>query len=234
MRDQQKSRKYYEVILDWFKQQLSTGALKEGDAIPSERDLASQFGVSRVPVREALRILEYIGIVSNCSDGMIIQHVDAQIMAPQINFASEITRETMENLFEVRVFLESSAAYYAAIRRTEKDLSGLKESIGLMADACLNRVQSDEKVIQASHDFHLKVIQAVKNPVLENVYRSLYDLLEISKYYTLNVADNLDATLMEHEAIYYKIRDAEADMASKYIQLHLMHAKKKLLQQNHD
>ena len=233
MKDQQKkSLKYYEIILEWFKQQLTTGALKEGDSIPSERDLAAQFGVSRVPVREALRILEYIGIVTNSSDGMIIQHVDAQMMAPKINFASEITRETMENLFEVRVFLESAAAYYAAIRRTEDDLRGLKKSIDLMADACLNGSQNDEEVIQASHDFHFKVIRTAKNPVLENVYRNLYDLLEISKRYTLNPADNLDSTLMDHEAIYYKIQDKDADMASKYMKLHLTRAKKKLLQQN--
>ena len=57
------SNKYYEIILDWFKQQLMSGELKEGDVIPSERELAARFGVSRVPVREALRILEYIGIV---------------------------------------------------------------------------------------------------------------------------------------------------------------------------
>lgn len=232
MKDQQKkSLKYYEIILEWFKQQLTTGALKEGDSIPSERDLAAQFGVSRVPVREALRILEYIGIVTNSSDGMIIQHVDAQMMAPKINFASEITRETMENLFEVRVFLESAAAYYAAIRRTEGDLRGLKESIDLMADACLNGSQNDEEVIQTSHDFHFKVIRMAKNPVLENVYRNLYDLLEISKHYTLNPADNLDSTLMDHEAIYYKIQDRDADMASKYMKLHLTRAKKKLLRQ---
>ena len=162
---------------------------------------------------------------------MIIQHVDAQMMAPKINFASEITRETMENLFEVRVFLESAAAYYAAIRRTEGDLRGLKESIDLMADACLNESQNDEEVIQTSHDFHFKVIRMAKNPVLENVYRNLYDLLEISKHYTLNPADNLDSTLMDHEAIYYKIQDRDADMASKYMKLHLTRAKKKLLRQ---
>ena len=65
--------KYYEVILDWFRQQILSGQMKEGDTIPSERELAAQFGVSRVPVREALRILEYIGIISNGADGMIIQ-----------------------------------------------------------------------------------------------------------------------------------------------------------------
>ena len=52
------SNKYYETILDWFKSQIMSGELKEGDTIPSERELATRFGVSRVPVREALRILE--------------------------------------------------------------------------------------------------------------------------------------------------------------------------------
>ena len=48
------SNKYYETILDWFKSQIMSGELKEGDTIPSERELATRFGVSRVPVREAL------------------------------------------------------------------------------------------------------------------------------------------------------------------------------------
>ena len=103
--------KYYEVILDWFRQQILSGQMNEGDTIPSERELAAQFGVSRVPVREALRILEYIGIISNGADGMIIQRVDVQLFTPGANFATEITQETIENLFEVRIFLESAAAY---------------------------------------------------------------------------------------------------------------------------
>ena len=57
------SNKYYETILDWFKSQIMSGELKEGDTIPSERELATRFGVSRVPVREALRILEYLSLI---------------------------------------------------------------------------------------------------------------------------------------------------------------------------
>ena len=79
------SNKYYETILDWFKSQIMSGELKEGDTIPSERELATRFGVSRVPVREALRILEYIGIVSNTADGMTVQKVDIQLL-PQGEF----------------------------------------------------------------------------------------------------------------------------------------------------
>ena len=126
--------KYYEVILDWFRQQILSGQMKEGDPIPSERELASQFGVSRVPVREALRILEYIGIINNGPDGMTIQRVDVQLFTPGANFATEITQETIENLFEVRIFLESAAAYYAALRHTDEDIVQIREAIQAMYD----------------------------------------------------------------------------------------------------
>lgn len=222
------SNKYYEIILDWFKAQIMSGELKEGDTIPSERELATKFGVSRVPVREALRILEYIGIVSNTVDGMTVQKVDIQLLNPKANFASEITMETIENLFEVRIFLESAAAYYAAKRRTDEDIRLMHESIQQMLSAIDNPDRDNDAMIKASHDFHFHVINAAKNPVLDNMYRNLYDLLEISKQYTIHSNHVSSSTLMDHEAILYKIESGNADEASKYMKFHLSRAMKKL------
>lgn len=222
------SNKYYEIILDWFKAQTISGALKEGDIIPSERELAAQFGVSRVPVREALRILEYIGIISNTPDGMQVQKVDAQMFQLNTNFATEITRETLENLFEVRTFIESAAAYQAALRRTEEDLQHMRESIRQMSAVIDSADKDEEELIRASHQFHFQVVSAVHNPVLDNVYRSLYDLLQISKEYTLHVDCVSHSTLLDHEAILYKIESQDAEEASKYMQYHLSRAMTKL------
>ena len=155
------------MILDWFRQQILSGQMKEGDTIPSERELAAQFGVSRVPVREALRILEYIGIISNGADGMIIQRVDVQLFTPGANFATEITQETIENLFEVRIFLESAAAYYAALRHTDEDIEQIRNAITAMSAAIDDPDADSEAFTRSSHAFHLRVIAAAKNPVLE-------------------------------------------------------------------
>ena len=222
------ANKYYEKILDWFKQQLISGELREGDPVPSERELAALFGVSRVPVREALRILEYIGIVENSPDGMIIQRVDIQLLNPKANFASEITMETLENLFEVRIFLESAAAYYAAERRTGADIMRMQESIRQMSAAIDNPDADATALIKSSHDFHFHVIAAAKNPVLENMYRNLYELLEVSKQYTMRSTQVSDATLMDHEAILYKIESGNGEEASRYMKFHLTRALKKL------
>lgn len=222
------SNKYYEIILDWFKQQIIAGELKPGDVVPSERELANLFGVSRVPVREALRILEYIGIVSNGSGGMLIQKVDIQLLSPRVNFASEITMEMLENLFEVRIFLETAAAYYAAQRRTSEDIVQMRESIRQMSAAIDNPEADSKELIYASHQFHFHVIAAAKNPVLENIYRNLHDLLEVSKQYTLRPTHVSDATLMDHEAILYKIENGDSEEASRYMKYHLLRALKKL------
>lgn len=221
--------KYYEVILDWFRQQILSGQMKEGDPIPSERELASQFGVSRVPVREALRILEYIGIINNGPDGMTIQRVDVQLFTPGANFATEITQETIENLFEVRIFLESAAAYCAALRHTDEDIVQIREAIQAMSVAIDDPESDSESLTRSSHAFHLRVITAAKNPVLENLYRSLYDLLEISKQYTMRPESVSDSTLMDHEAILYKIESGNAEDASKYMKFHLSRALKRVM-----
>ena len=221
-----KTNKYYETILDWFRQQLNSGALKEGDVIPSERELASRFGVSRVPVREAFRILEYIGIISNEPDGMTVKAVNMQQMNLKADFARDVTMETLENLFEVRIILETEAAYYAAIRRTDEDIKKMRTTLARMS-ALLKKPDGDEEtLIQYSHEFHFSVIASAKNPVLENLYRNMYDLLEISKEYTLSSVS--ESTLMDHEAILYKIELGDSAEASRYMKLHLMQALKKL------
>ena len=130
-----KKEAYYEKILDWFKDQLITGALKEGDIVPSERDLAAQFGVSRVPVREALHILEFSGTISKTSGGMKIQVVNKQWVQPQVGFSPQMTQQSLEYLFEVRIFLESSAAQYAALRRTDEDIAQMRATIQKMLTA---------------------------------------------------------------------------------------------------
>ena len=190
--------KYYEVILDWFRQQILSGQMKEGDPIPSERELASQFGVSRVPVREALRILEYIGIINNGPDGMTIQRVDVQLFTPGANFATEIIVQ-------------------------------IREAIQAMSVAIDDPESDSESLTRSSHAFHLRVITAAKNPVLENLYRSLYDLLEISKQYTMRPESVSDSTLMDHEAILYKIESGNAEDASKYMKFHLSRALKRVM-----
>ena len=118
------------------------------------------------------------------------------------NFATEITQETIENLFEVQNFPGIRKRH--TTRRfwhTDEDIVQIREAIQAMSVAIDDPESDSESLTRSSHAFHLRVITAAKNPVLENLYRSLYDLLEISKQYTMRPESVSDSTLMDHEAI---------------------------------
>ena len=129
----------------------------------------------------------------------------------------------------MRIFLESAAAYYAALRHTDEDIEQIRNAITAMSAAIDDPDADSEAFTCSSHAFHLRVIAAAKNPVLENLYRSLYDLLEISKQYTMRPESVSDSTLMDHEAILYKIESGNADDASKYMKFHLSRALKRVI-----
>lgn len=219
----------YEKILAWFKEQTATGVLKEGDVIPSERELAAQFNVSRVPVREALHILEFAGAIAKAPEGMKIQAANSRWVQPQVSFSHQVTQETLKNLFEVRIFLESAAAQYAAQRRTDEDIAEMRGTILEMLTAMNDSEQADnEEIIKASHRFHRCMIRAAKNPILEEIYGNLFELLQYSKQHTLTVHRDLRSTVMDHEAILSRIESGNAAEAGQYVRFHLERALERL------
>ena len=78
MASKENGSRYYEIIIDDIKSMILRGELKQGDRVPSERELAEKFNVSRVPIREALKILEYMGIIdSTQGDGTYVAKLHA-------------------------------------------------------------------------------------------------------------------------------------------------------------
>ena len=87
----------------------------------------------------------------------------------------------------------------------------MRQSLEEMLKAIEDPEREETELIAASHKFHFYVIEAAKNPVLENIYRNLFELLEVSKQYTLNRERVSSATLMDHEAILAKIEAKKPD-----------------------
>jgi GntR family transcriptional repressor for pyruvate dehydrogenase complex len=213
--------RYYEKIIESIRNMMINGTLSAGGKLPPERELAEMFNVSRVPVREALKVLEYLGVIQNIrGDGMYLQNIDVASLIDKIDFAIETSGDTIQELFEVREALETKAAKLAAIRRTEKDIMEISKTITEMEQ----KIQAGQDVMETSHRFHSAVIKAAKNKVLYSVYEYLNEFLRASKEVTMRHAGRPKKSLEFHKMILERIIEQDAEGATNCMLEHLLEA----------
>lgn len=217
--------RYYEYVIDSIKGMITRGELKCGERIPSERDLAARFNVSRVPIREALKILEYMGVLdSSRGDGTYVKNITVEDLVGRLDFPVAATADTLMDLLELRISLETFAAYYAAQRRTDEDLAALGQTIEDMREAKKNpNMDGDgiQKLREISHEFHRLLVRSAHNSVLASVYENLYELLDVSRQFTTSGSGISYNSILAHEAVFNKIIQQDADGARGAMEEHL-------------
>jgi len=211
--------RYYEIIIQKINDMILKGTLQDGDNLPSERELAEMFRTSRVPVREAIKILEFLGIVEIIDgEGTFISSIEIPSLMDKIFFGFKIDDQTLPELFEIRVLLEGYAAGRAAKRRSEADLNMLKQSIEDMTNA---QLYTDD-LLQASKDFHNTVVRAAQNSILNDIYQFLSELVEMSRQKTLVEQGQLSIAIKYHQKIYAMIKDQDEEKAESLMREHLI------------
>lgn len=221
---------FYHKIVEDIKKLIVQGSLKAGMKLPSERVLAEQFGVSRVPVREALKTLEFMGIVQHVrGDGVYIRSVQIHDLLQHVEFAVQDNtadiQQTLEELFEVREAIEVKAAQLAAIRRTEKDLQILQNAVFAME----NDVKMHRNHKQSSMDFHSGIINASQNKILCRINEALINLHWLSRQKSAEEGGRGSIALDFHSKLLEAIRQKDALSAGILMKEHLLQAKQALL-----
>lgn len=213
--------KLYTKIIDSIKEMIQDGKLKSGDKLPPERELANLFQVSRVPVREAIKILEYIGVVQNVrGKGMYIRSINVDDLLETINFALLPPEESILDLFEAREAIELQAVRLAAIRRTEADLASMEKTIQEMEE----EIKSGRHGTKPSLEFHTAILRASKNKILHQMNSFFLDLLEWSRKKTLLTYEQQVETLNAHKRILKKITEQDAEGCTQLMLEHLRDA----------
>ena len=196
------------------------GRLKPGDFLGSENDLAEQFGVSRITVRDALRSLSATGLVeirqgagggARIAEGNLDHFADA--LALQLRLAAVGTEETIG----AQTAIEGMAAELAAENRTSDDLEQLEAAIQRASGV----VDHPAAFTEASLGFHLAVAEASHNRALAALLRALRHVVWPTggnKHTTRGVALRVQAT---HRAIYERIKARDGDGAREAMSDHL-------------
>ena len=168
-------------ISDVIAQQLETmiieGTLKPGQRLPSERDLAKQFDVSRPSVREAIQKLAAKGILESRQGGgnYVSERLGRGFSDPLLELLANHP-EAQYDLLEFRHALEGLCAYYAALRSTEVDRENIRARHTELQQ--FHDKKDFAKEVVADVEFHLAIAEAAHNMVLLHMMRALFDLLK--------------------------------------------------------
>lgn len=206
-------------IIRQIRELISSGQLSPGDRLPAERLLSERFGVGRTYVRDAIRKLEFYGIVKTLpQSGTVVSGLGIIALEGLITDVLQLEGTDFHALVETRILLETNSAHFAAIRRTDDDLVAIKKSLQAYESAVeAGRPSAEEDLM-----FHLKIVEAAKNSVLMSLMMIVTP--DILTYFTQNnvCAGNRPlSALEEHYEILKCIQLKDSAAAEQSMRKHL-------------
>jgi len=203
---------------------IDSSELKPGDRLPSERELALGFKVSRTVIREAIRSLGAKGVLEVSSgSGARIVPVSPKTASDAFRLYVQSARAaegkdgiTYEHVDQVRELLEGAIAHLAAQKRTEAHLAEMHASIDAMRE-----VQSLEEASRSDVLFHRTLAAATGNPLFALIYDSLDPILLEIRMKTLHADDRREHAAAEHERILECVSQQDAQGALQAMNEHL-------------
>jgi GntR family transcriptional repressor for pyruvate dehydrogenase complex len=214
-----RSSRLYEQIVQQVEDSIHKGALKPGDQLPPERELAQQFGVSRTAVREAVKALHEKGLVEAYPGrGTFITDGTSYSMRQSLDRMMKVEQtEGSAFLAEVREILEPEIAALAATRADDEDLASMREQVAVMDGAC----KDPDAFIEADLDFHLALAEAAANPIILSLIDSIVGLLREQRMGIFQVEGGPERGQHHHKKILKAVEQRDAAGARAAMKAHL-------------
>jgi GntR family transcriptional repressor for pyruvate dehydrogenase complex len=212
VRQVRKTKVYHEIVAQ-IRELIAAGRIKPGDRLPPERELAELFKASRNSVRDAIRVLEQMGLIeSRQGDGTYVRSVSADELAEPLALMLLQSRTQMRELWEVRRVLEPALAEFAASRITDDELDELETIL----EAQRRKVEGGFTALEEDIGFHYRIAEAARNTVMLRALDTLVDLLRQSRERSLQQHDRPAYSLAGHKRILAALRrrDPEASRAA--------------------
>ncbi len=198
-----------ELVFDSLRKAIILGKLKPGERL-MEIQLAEEMGVSRTPVREAIRKLELEGFV---------------VMVPRRGaYVAGVSVKDIADVFEVRSALEGLAAGLAAERITEEEMEELEKAIYAISgeDDLLTVVKKD-------NEFHELIYKASRNHRLAQIITNLSEQINRFRLTSLSVPGRLKIAVDEHKKIIEAISERNVELSNKLASEHMENAEQNLI-----
>jgi GntR family transcriptional repressor for pyruvate dehydrogenase complex len=212
-------KKPVDIIIQQIKDLISSRVLKPGNRLPSERALVERFGVGRGHIREAIKKLEFYGILKTLpQSGTIVASLGVKALEGLISNVLNLEKEDFESLMETRGFLEVHAARLAAMRASNAEV----DEIAKTHNEFRRQVENENPGLEEDLLFHLKIAECSKNSVLGSLISLITpDIITLSR--DLNTCRNgrFLLALKEHESILEGIQRRKPEKAAEAMAEHI-------------
>lgn len=198
------------VLFSQLQKDILTGKLKAGQKL-TEQELCKTYGVSRTPVREALRQLETDGLVENILN--------------RGAFVVGMTEQDYEDMFELRKVYEIQAVKWAIDRIDEEEMDRLEEIFEFME---FYTMRNDiDKMLTINTSFHQMIYEASHNKMLKKLLSSYQNFLKYKGAESVYDEYYLTTVLEEHRAIFKAFKDKDVKAGALAMEIHINRAKER-------
>jgi DNA-binding FadR family transcriptional regulator len=200
------------LIADWH--------LQPGDRLPPETQLAQRFGVSRTIIREALKVLTTVGLISSRrGSGHYVRREPSALMSVAINYTLALESTSVLSLLEFRRLIETDAAGLAAERITPPALAALED---LVATQSAGLAAGDLDLYERSDDaLHVGIGEASGNPFLAATIAAVTGLASRAVPLVSGITGSREAAIAQHQAILAALRLGDPAAARQAMELHI-------------
>ena len=211
-------KKLHEFIVEQVQALVVSGELVEGESLPPESSLASQFGVSRTVVREAIQVLQERGLVEvKQGQGVFVARPTTDLIASGLRLLTELEGSSTLEVVEVREVLETAACALAADRATQANLRELERCLERMEDG----IDDAESFLSADVGFHRELVRATGNRVLQMITAPVFDLMKESRGSIFHVKGASQRAIQHHRKILEALRSGDGVQARAAMEGHL-------------
>jgi GntR family transcriptional regulator, transcriptional repressor for pyruvate dehydrogenase complex len=199
---------------------IADGSISPGSKFPPEREMAKDFGVNRASIRQALKVLEIMGVLSqHVGDGTYLSASAETILNEPIDFLVLLDDLSHHELFETRLIVEPELTARAAERATAEDMQALRNAVLAMERSKTNRERLD-----ADLAFHDAIFRASGNRICQLLFKGIHRTV-LTSMSRLSERVSMEQPLKFHRQIYAAIRERDADAARTAMRDHILDAR---------
>lgn len=206
-------------LADDLRHMIITKQLNPEKPFPNENKMCSLMNVSRSTLREAYKILEIQGYISRSKQGTFVKAMDEVAINGSFNASLELSEHS--DLIEFLLTLETEAAYLAAVRATDEELSEIED----IMHQCEENCHIPGAIEKLNYQFHLTIRIASNNKLIVSALSAAYDQFNQKIIHKLIVDDQdgfMEQCLEDHRRLFQAIKEKNAAQAKKIAYDHLL------------